>query len=989
MVYRKKLIEVALPLEAINKASSEEKNIKIGKPTGVHLWWARRPLSAARAIIFSQLVDDPSEYVDELLADHGLRKEAENTLQKKLILNPLNKTNLEDILVDLERERIFHILEELILWENTSNKKVIENARIEIVRSWRRTCAINKNHPQASELYNPTKMPSFVDPFAGGGAIPLEAQRLGLRSYASDLNPVAVLINKAILEIPPILSGKQPINPNSHKQPGLLTSRWLGLNGLAEDIEYYSQWMLKEAKNRICDLYPDIEISTEMAEDRPDLKKHIGKKFTVIAWIWARTVKSPNPAFSTVDVPLASTFMLSTKTGKEAYVEPIKYQDGYKFFVKTGKPKDYVKAKQGTKPGGSGASFECIMSGIPIPFDYIRSEAKEGRMGAKLMAIVAQGDNGRIYLSPSVSQETLALQAMPDDYPEVKLPDKALGFRVQEYGMTRWCDLFTSRQLIALTTFSDLVVDAHKKIYQDAVSSGIKINEDLLDANKLSASNYADAITLYLALAVSRSADWLNSLTRWLPHLDKAQQLFSRHAIPMGWDYVEINPLTSIGGGFEASIKNIIQTFSRQPSATVDCLPGVVNQIDVREINPLHPVIFSTDPPYYDNIGYADLSDFFYLWLRKSMRSVFPDLFATVTVPKDGELIATPFRHGNKDNAERFFLDGMTQAMNRLSEHAHPSFPVTIYYAFKQSESEGDSGIASTGWETFIEAVIRAGFAILGTWPIRTEMKARQIAVGTNALASSIVIVCRKKDEKAITATRRDFINALKNDLPGALNELQRGNIAPVDLAQASIGPGMAIYTRYASVIDAKGNSLSVREALTLINQVLDEVLTEQEGDFDSDTRWALAWFEHFGFSIGEFGTAETLSKAKDTSVVGMVEAGIVSASHGKVRLLRPAELANDWNPLTDKRLTTWETLHQLIRTLESGGENSASDLMASLGYKAEPARELCYRLYAICDRKKWATEALSYNALVQSWPEITRLAREISSRQPTQGELF
>lgn len=399
--------------------------------------------------------------------------------------------------------------------------------------------------------------------------------------------------------------------------------------------------------------------------------------------------------------------------------------------------------------------------------------------------------------------------------------------------------------------------------------------------------------------------------------------------------------------------------------------------------------VVSTDPPYYDNIGYADLSDFFYVWLRKSLKPIFPGLYATLAVPKAEELVATPYRHGSKEKAEAFFLDGMTRAMHRLAEQAHPAFPVTIYYAFKQSESESDEGTASTGWETFLDAVIRAGFAISGTWPMRTELGNRMIGTGTNALASSIVLVCRPRAASAPTATRREFVSALKAELPQALAHLQHGNIAPVDLAQAAIGPGMAVYTRYSKVLDAEGRPLTVREALALINQVLDEALAEQEGDFDADSRWALAWFEQQGFTEGEFGVAETLSKAKNTSVAGMVEAGILESKRGKVRLLRPEELPADWDPATDPRLTAWEMVHHLIRALESGGESSAAALVAKLGAKAETARELAYRLYTICERKKRAAEALAYNGLVQSWPEIARLAHEGGKPRAEQAALF
>lgn len=456
----------------------------------------------------------------------------------------------------------------------------------------------------------------------------------------------------------------------------------------------------------------------------------------------------------------------------------------------------------------------------------------------------------------------------------------------------------------------------------------------------------------------------------------------------MAWDFAEGSPFGGSSSGFIECVKVVAKVIDTALMGG----HGTALQLNVRDVLLAKgaAAVVSTDPPYYNNIGYADLSDFFYVWLRRSLKAVFPDLFATLAVPKTEELVATPYRHDNKEKAEAFFLEGMTQAMHCLAEQAHPIFPVTIYYAFKQSETESDEDTASTGWETFLDAVIRAGFAISGTWPMRTEGDNRQVGIGSNALASSIVLVCRKRSAEAPSATRREFVAALKRELPEALRLLQAGNIAPVDLAQAAIGPGMAVYTRFAKVLDAVGNTLPVREALALINQTLDEVLAEQEGDFDADTRWALTWFEQSGFAEGEYGVAEQLSKSKNTSVGGMVEAGLLASKGGKVRLLKPEELPASWNPEDDARLTVWESVHHLVRALELDGEPAAAQLVTKLGGHAEIARELAYRLYTVCERKKRAAEALSYNALVQSWPEITRLAREGGERQePDQGGLF
>lgn len=954
---RKKLIEVALPLEAINAASAREKSIRHGHPSTLHLWWARRPLAAARAVIFAQMVDDPSANPD---------------------LFPTEKAQ------EKERQRLFRIIEDLVQWENTTNEDVLKRAREEIWQSWRRTCAENAGHPRAKELFDRHKLPAFHDPFAGGGALPLEAQRLGLEAYASDLNPVAVLINKAMIEIPPKFAGRPPVNPDARKGQ-LGTKTWRGAQGLAEDVRYYGQWMRNEAEKRIGHLYPKIEITAAMAQERPDLNPLVGQKLTVIAWLWARTVKSPNPAFRKVDVPLASTFMLSTKPGKEAWVEPVIEDGGYRFTVKVGRPKNAEAAMNGTKLA-RGANFRCLMSGTPMAGDYIKAEGKAARMGARLMAIVAEGERGRIYLSPTPEQEAAAGKAKPEWKPEGDIPSRLSGGTCVPYGFATWGDLFTPRQLVTLATLSDLVGEAMDQIRRDALAAALAKDDKPLREGGTGATAYSQGVAVYLGLGVDKATDYNTTLVAWSPTRDQAKSTFARQALPMVWDYAEVNQIAGAAGDFFVSLEGGIRFLEASLLATT----GVVGQADAATQTISLKKTISTDPPYYDNINYADLSDFFYVWMRRSLRGVFPELFGTMAVPKAEELVATPHRHGNREKAEAFFLKGMTNAMHRLAEQSHPAFPVTIYYAFKQAESEDDAGTASTGWETFLDAVILAGFGITGTWPMRTERGARSVGIDANVLASSIILVCRPRAADAPTATRREFVAALQRELPEALRHLQAGNIAPVDLAQAAIGPGMAVFTRYARVLDAQGNALSVREALALINETLDTALAEQEGDFDADSRWALAWFEQHGFAEGEYGVAETLSKAKNTSVSGLDDAGILTSSRGKVRLLKPEELPADWDPATDPRLTNWETVHHFIRLLASGGESAAAELVRKLGSKAETSRELAYRLYTICERKKRAAEAMAYNGLVQSWPELVRLAQEGGRpKAPAQATMF
>lgn len=939
---KKKLIEVALPLEAINKASAREKSIRHGHPSTLHLWWARRPLAAARAVIFSQMVDDPSAHPELFPTEEEQEK---------------------------ERQRLFRLIEELVLWENTTNEHVLNQAREEIWKSWRYTCQENKDHPCAAELVNPNKLPAFHDPFAGGGALPLEAQRLGLEAYASDLNPVAVLINKAMIEIPPKFANRPPVNPESRKQKGITADGWKGAQGLAEDVRYYGKWMRDEAEKRIGHLYPKIEITEEMVKERPDLKQYVGQKLTVIAWLWTRTVTCPNPGCG-CEMPLLSSCVVSSKKGRESYLNPIIEGRKIYFGIQSTPPTSVVDPKKGFKRGISGI-FECAFCGTVTTRNYVAEQATTKGLGMVPTAIVAEGNSGRVYLAANTTSISANSPNIDFSGLDIELAPNPRDVWCRNFGLLRPLDLFTSRQLMMLTTFSNIVHGVHQKVIHDAIAVGMEESSLSLDLGGKGTQAYADSVSVYLSFLINQVANHSSSICGWNSANTQMRSVFARQALPMVWDFAESNPFCDSSGSFNNLFERQVKSFN----ALGNDIPGFSLQLDAIKQNLSSFKVISTDPPYYDNIGYADLSDFFYVWLRRSLRQFMPTLFNTLAVPKTEELIAAPYRHGNKEKAEAFFLTGMTQTMHRLAEQAHPSFPVTIYYAFKQSETEKE-GTVSTGWETFLEAVIQAGFSLSGIWPMRTEKEGRVIGIDTNALASSIVLVCRPRNLNAPTVTRREFLTALKTELPEALKHLQHGNIAPVDLAQAAIGPGMAVYTRYSKVLDAEGKAMTVREALALINETLDEVLAEQEGDFDADSRWALAWFEQYGFETGDYGVAETLSKAKNTSVSGMVEAGILESKAGKVRTLRPAELPAGWDPTLDERLTVWEIVHHLIRVLESGGETSAAELVAKLGSKADTAKELAYRLYVSCERKKRASEALSYNALVQSWPEIMRLSR-------------
>jgi putative DNA methylase len=958
-VLPKKLIEVALPLDAINVAAAREKSIRHGHPSTLHLWWARRPLAAARAVIFSQLVNDPEDL---------WRCQNPGVEPNKQTRGHWTKA----------RARLFKIIEDLVLWENTTNEEVLGKAREEIRRSWREVCELNKEHPQAAELFNSEKMPGLHDPFAGGGTIPLEAQRLGLEAHASDLNPVAVLINKAMIEIPPKFADMPPINPESRKKYPLGTKQWHGAEGLAEDVRYYGKWMRDEAERRIGHLYPKVEITEGMTKDRPDLEAYVGQKLTVIAWLWARTVRSPNPAFSNIEVPLAANFVLASKPGKEAYVEPVLSTSGYRFEVRSGQPTSEIA--RGTS-AGTRKAFRCLMSGSPISYDYIRDEGQKGRVGQKLMAIVAVGKSCRVYLSPTEIHEQIALKCNSTWKPEQQLPNNTRDFKTPNYGLNLFADLFTQRQLVALTTFADLVGEA-----RDMASADAMANPETISC-KSSHKEYSDAIAIYLGLGASKSADYNCSICSWMPGIkyEVVAHAFTKQALPMTWDYAESNVFAHSSGDFFEQVMRSVSVIDKSLSTNVHALAF---QSDAQEILCNNRMFISTDPPYYDNIGYADLSDFFYIWLRRSLRSVLPDLFATILVPKKEELVATPYRHGTKERAEEFFLRGMTEVMHKLSSFAHPASPITIYYAFKQSDTK-QGGTNSTGWQTFLAAVLSSGLYVTGTWPMRTERSARSISQGTNSLASSIILVCRPRSKSSSTISRREFIRELNAVLPIALDAMTRESedlpspVAPVDLSQAIIGPGMAIFSKYSAVLEADGTPMTVRTALQLINRFL------AEDDFDADTQFCLHWFDSHGWEQGVFGEADVLARAKATSVNGLVEAGVLRSGGGKVQLLRPVDFSADWNPEKDTRVPIWEILHQLIRSLRSGGESVAGKLLSqpSVASRAEAARQLAYRLYTLCERKGWAEDARAYNEVVTSWSGI----ESASAAEPgfTQRTLF
>jgi putative DNA methylase len=842
-------------------------------------------------VLFAQLVDDPSSHPDIFPTED---------LQKK------------------ERERLHGIISRLVIWENIQDQKLLEEAYAEILKS------TNESPP------------AILDPFAGGGSIPLEAQRLGLEANASDLNPVAVLINKALIELPSKWAGSPPVFPGAADE----RLSWPSANGLATDVRLYGMWMRDTAQKRIGHLYPKVKIS--------------GVDATVIAWIWTHTVTCPNPACAGM-MPLARSFWLSRKKGKERYIIPI--SGGKRIRFKIGGPDG--APREGTV-GRAGA--ECLLCNTPVPLSYIRAEGKAGRMGIQLMAIVAEGPRQRYYIAPTDEHENAAGVTRPVAVPDAELPEQALGFRIQAYGMTTWSDLFTNRQLTILTTLCDLVREAYDRIINDGANP-----------------DYALAVATQLAFTVSKVADRNSVICTWADNREHARNTFVRQAIPMTWDFAESNPFSGSSGNFFGGVESIEQLIRSLPTHPAG------KAIQESANSSAHTgMLISTDPPYYDNVGYSDLADFFYVWLRRSIGEFYPGLMSTMLTPKSQELVADPFRHGSRQNAEQFFERGFTEIFTKLCETTPVDFPITVFYAFKQSETDGEGGHASTGWETLLEGMLQAGWAITATWPMRTELSRRMRNFDSNALASSIVLACRRRPANAGFIDRRDFIGALRSELPEALRNLEQAKIAPVDLRQAAIGPGMALFSRYARVNEPDGSPMRVRAALSLINQVLDEKLSQLEGDVSAGTRWCVEWFKQCGFDSGPFGTAEMLSKGIDTSITGLERAGVLTSRAGRVKLLSVRELPDFYDPAANDRTSEWEICLHLAKALQDRGADEAARLMATArdvpGIDLDDVRELSYLLYSIAEKKNWAETALLFNNLGTSWTDIEDASRKVTA---------
>ncbi len=909
---KKKLIEVAMPIEAINKASVREKSIRHGHPSTFHLYWARRPLAACRAVLFAQIVDDPSNFPEKFPSIEDQKK---------------------------ERNRLFKIIEDLVQWENSQNKNILKQAQAEIDKS----CE--------------GKSPKIYDPFSGGGTIPLEAQRLGLEAFGSDLNPVATIISKGLIEIPPLFRNMEPIHP------GILDKfNYRNAEGLAEDVKYYGKRVLEKLSMKIGSYYPEIEITS----------KHGKEKCTVISWIWARTIPSPDPAFQNTHVPLVSTFMLSSKKGKEILIKPNvdKINKSLEFLVSYNNNTEEINnAKLGTKLG-RGANFKCLFSNSIITPEYVRKMSNNKALKYKLLCIIAEGKNGRVYQRADEHHEKIALTATPSWVPDIPMNKKSKDLvSGRGYGFDKWYEIFTNRQLLALTTISDVINDISSEVSIDFD----KKNQNCIDKQKdKKKNNYLKAITLYLTFCLSRFANRASTINIWDPNRETIAQTFGRQAIPMTWDFAECNPFCNstgnwLGGGVSwvaAVLENL--TFEKQ---------GFIYQKNAMDGDFPDNSVFSTDPPYYDNIAYADLSDYFYIWLKPNLKKYYNDIFSSILTPKSEELVALQHRHETKFDAEMFFLNGMTKTFSMMAKKSNDEFPTTIYYAYKQSEKNAD-GVSSTGWATFLEALIQAGYSIVGTWPMRLE-RPTGLKVGKNALATAIVLVCRKREEALGTITRSEFVRQLKTELPKAIADLKAANISPADIPQSSIGPGMAIFSRYTAVLENDDTHMSVKTGLQLINRELGD----EEGEYDSETSFAITWFEQNGFDVGDFGSANNIANAKGISVNTLVHSGIAQSSGGKFNLLNRESLEDDWDPKTDKSLTIWECCQHLIKTMENKGEFETAKLMKQMGSgRADSAKELAYTLYNIsADKRKDANEATAYNGLIAVWSELTAQAANIT----------
>ena len=919
--YRKKLIEVNIPLQAINVESAKDASLTHGHPSTLHRYWSRKPLAACRAVIFASMVDDPSECEDEF------------------------PTEPEQ---NAERNRLHNIIKRLVIWKTCNDENLLAEARYEIAYSAARNNGENlnvfrakfKNDPEAVLHYLHDYCPAVYDPFCGGGSIPLEAQRLGLRARASDLNPLPVLLNKAMIELPPKFHNQKPINPDADPM-GMFTSTgrqrtripWKGTAGLANDIRYYGAWMREEAYKRVGHLYPKVQLSN-------------GTSATVVAWLWTRTVPCINPACG-LQMPLMTTFQLSKKKGNEHWTKPVidRNSNTVSWVVQN---HDEGVPKHGTV-NRNGAY--CVGCGSAVKLSYVREQAKAGEMREIMIGVVAEGERRKIFLTPTDVDTQAALSTEPSRKPRGKLPNQALGFRLQNYGIIEWHQLFSERQLTTLNTFGTLLTEVHSQMMKDGASNG-----------------YASAVCLYLSLAIGRLAESNCRSSWWQNSGDFVAPTFARQTLQMIWAFAEANVFSNSTQHWQAQAEWIAKVVGNLP---VYANNGEVHQADAATTTyAVDAPVIVTDPPYYNNIGYADLSDFFYVWLRPLLRDTYPEIFGGIMTPKDEEITASP----RFEDPAQHFEELLGKAFLQMRQCCSDRFPTSIFYAYKQQE-EGQDGKTSTGWETMLAATINAGFKIISTWPMRTEQP-KALKTNKNALASSVVLVCRTRSENATTITRAEFLQELKKEMPPALDKLTRiANIRPVDLAQAAIGPGMEIYSRYSKIIRISGEIVPIREVLIHINNEISAYHEKETGELDPESQFCLTWLQQHGYMEGNFGDAEGLSKAKDVDIAAMHNKVLI-AERGKVRLLKREEYAEREN---SENMTAWEGCLRMVWHLSgverSGGISGCTAVTRSMN-DYESAKRLARILYTYYESRGDAESASHYNNLVTQWQYISQSMR-------------
>lgn len=919
---KKKLIEVSLPLETLNEETRREGTIRQSKPASLHHWWSRKPHVNARAAVFAQLVDDPSSHPDRFPTPEAQA---------------------------VERARLHELMERIAKWENSGDSFLMEEARNEI------------------RLSNDGRLPAVLDPFCGGGIIPLEAQRLGLEVHASDLNPVAVLVTKALVQIPPLVSGKEPVYPGASST----AMSWTRMEGFAEDLSRYGASLERRVWEKVGHLYP-----TATGQD--------GSELTVIAWKWARTVMSPNPA-NRLQTPLVSTWWLSINKGKEAYVVP-EVRDGTVVYTVRRDANGPKGDDDWTIKHGKGA--KAVGDSTPFSYDYVREEGVNGRIGYDLIAVAAKSRNGREYLPPTDRDREAASVERPSSDLEIEMSTDSRWFSPPAYGYKKFSDLYLPRQLTMLTAFSDTVSEVRAEVLRDAVAAGWEHGDGLSVAGS-GAVAYADAIATYLAMAIDKLADLNNSFCRWEPKAQCPRNMFGGQAIAMAWDFAEANPFSGASGSFQVVIEGMVRALRNHSFSIGDTRAGTVEQADAASRDYSGYAVV-TDPPYYDMISYSDLSDFFYTWLRRSLHGVYPDLFRTMLTPKTEELVANQYRHGGREGARERFVTGFNDVFKRIRATANPDAPLLVYYAYKQKESS-DGNSASNGWYTLLDGLISGGWEVTATWPMRTERAGRLTSLGANSIASTILLACRPRPESAVATTRRAFTATLKATLPEALRKLMQGSIAPVDLAQAAIGPGIGVFSSYSRVREADGSDMGVRDALLLINATLDEVLGEQESDFDPDTRFAVKWYRQYGWVSESSGIADQLARSSDTSIGALERGGIFEAKGGKARLLPPAQLEGAWDAAADERVSVWEATVRLAAVMAKDGADKVAELLPSVQTRVnlDAVKELGFLLFHEAEKKKDTKDAILFNALVSAWGDVNEQARKYASTPRSSQQEF